>query len=271
MIRQAQPPAMALAIARITQRMPPRLQTSPGCTEPLTLEQLNAIGRAEVIALERERGQNAQRRLDQSLGRAGIPRRFLGRTFDGYQTHTDAQRHALTLCRAYAERFATVREAGHGLILSGNPGTGKTHLACAILAAVIRQGHSGLFITISEALRLIRATYSPRAARTETEAFDMLIAPDLLVCDEVGIAIGDAVKRQALLFDVLNSRYAEQRPTVLIGNLDANGMRDYLGERIMDRLLESGSALVPFTWGSFRTQNRSRAQTAQEAHSHVRN
>lgn len=223
----------------------------------MTLEQLDAHGLAEVVLLEREREHMRQHRLEAAIGRAGIPRRFAGKDFAGYRAETPEQRHALATCRQFAGEFPRVLEAGYSLVLAGRPGTGKTHLACAVLAAVIRAGHTGLFLTISEALRAIRATYSPRAELTESEIIAMLIDPDLLVLDEVGVAIGDPNKRQALLFDLVNGRYAAQRPTVLIGNLDVDGMADYLGERIMDRILESGSALVPFTWPSYRTRTHS--------------
>jgi DNA replication protein DnaC len=156
------------------------------------------------------------------------------------------------VCRGYAERFTAVREAGHCLVLVGGPGTGKTHLACAILAAVIRTGQTGLFVTVSQALRLIRDAYAPRAECSEAEAFALLTEPDLLVLDEVGVAIGGADKRRAMLFDVLGTRYAEQRPTVLIGNLTEVEMKAYLGERLWDRIMEQGSALVAFTWTSHR-------------------
>ena len=55
-----------------------------------------------------------------------------------------------------------------------------------------------------------------------------------------------------MLFDVLNARYGEMRPTILIGNLTAAEMEDYLGERIMERLMDLGSIMVPFTWTSHR-------------------
>ena len=66
------------------------------------------------------------------------------------------------------------------------------------------------------------------------------------------MAIGNEAKRRAMLFDLLDTRYAEMRPSLLIGNLTAPEMAAYLGERIMDRLLELGSATVPFTWPSHR-------------------
>jgi DNA replication protein DnaC len=48
-----------------------------------------------------------------------------------------------------------------------------------------------------------------------------------------------------MLFDVLNARYNELRPTILIGNLTARSWRRYLGERIMERLMDLGSAWSP--------------------------
>ncbi len=190
--------------------------------------------------------------LERAVGRCGIPRRFLDRTFAGYAAGTPGQRQALAVCRAYAERFDEVRGRGNCLLLVGGPGTGKTHLACAILSEVIRAGHTGLFMSVSAALRMIREAYSPRAQRSESESFALLTTPDLLVLDEVGVAIGNESKRRSMLFDVLNTRYAEMRPSILIGNLTATEMAAYLGERITDRLLELGSATVPFTWPSHR-------------------
>ena len=205
-----------------------------------------------MIRLAADRRRTAQTQLERAVGRCGIPRRFLDKTFDGYAVATPAQRQALEVCRGFAERFHAVRGRGGCLLLVGGPGTGKTHLACAILAEVIRAGYTGLFLSVSAALRLIRDTYSPRAQRSESEAFALLTAPDLLVLDEVGLAIGNEAKRRAMLFDVLDTRYAEMRPTVLIGNLSVREMEAYLGERIMDRLLELGSATVLFTWPSHR-------------------
>ncbi len=218
----------------------------------MSLSELQAVSRAAIAELGQERQAARQAAIERAVGRAGIPRRFRDHSFEDYAANGVAQLRALSLAREYAANFATIRARGNCLLLVGGPGTGKTHLACAILSQVIAAGYSGLFLTVSEGLRLIRATYSPGASQTEVQVFETLTSPDLLVLDEVGVAIGNESKRRAMLFDVLNARYAEMRPTVLVGNLTAPEMEAYLGERIMERLMDLGSITVPFTWPSHR-------------------
>ena len=226
-----------------------------GETGLLSLSELQAVSRAAIAELGRERQAARQAAIERAVGRAGIPRRFLHHSFEDYAADSEAQLRALTLAREYAAGFALIRERGNCLLLVGGPGTGKTHLACAILSQVIADGYSGLFLTVSEGLRLIRSTYSPSASQNEVQVFETLTSPDLLVLDEVGVAIGNELTRRAMLFDVLNTRYGQMRPTVLIGNLTAAEMEAYLGERIMERLMDLGSIMVPFTWSSHRRRS----------------
>jgi DNA replication protein DnaC len=218
----------------------------------LGAEELAAFGQREAARLAFERRRAAQAALERAVGRSGIPPRFLDRNFANFVAATTEQRQALAVCRAYADGFEQRRARGGGLLLLGGPGTGKTHLACAILAQVIQAGHTGLFLPVSGALRIIRDAFSPRGQRTESEALALLTAVDLLVLDEVGVAIGNAATRRAMLFDVLNDRYGAMRPTILIGNLTFAELERHLGERIMERLMDLGSAMVPFTWSSHR-------------------
>lgn len=111
-----------------------------------------------------------------------------------------------------------------------------------------------MYVTVSEMLRHIRSTYSSASTKTEQEVFDDYILVDLLVLDEVGVSIGDEGKRQALIFDVLNGRYSLNKPTIVLSNLLPSEMKEYLGHRVWDRLLEHRAPIVKFNWGSFRRQ-----------------
>ena len=118
--------------------------------------------------------ENAQRRLEAALGRSGIPPRFQGKTFMDYQIRVPEQERALNVCETYAERFIDLGSHGENLLLLGGPGPGKTPLASALLHRVIRAGHTGLFLTASEALMTLREAYGANPVRSEREAMELL-------------------------------------------------------------------------------------------------
>ena len=191
------------------------------------------------------------RRIEALFSRSGIPARFKERSFDNYVTTTPEQERALRIARGYADDWFDMHQNGTSLILSGSPGTGKTHLACAIANSVIGMGYSALFTTVSDALRAIKRSYDKDAGTSELEAINELAAPALLVLDEVGAAY-DTDHSKTLIFDLMNKRYENLRPTIILTNLDAPSLREHLGDRITDRLREGGGRLVQFTWASHR-------------------
>lgn len=206
--------------------------------------------RDQAAAAERE--QREQRaRIDALFARSGIPARFADRTLDGYKAATDGQRRALRVAERFVETFAAGETPGVSLVLAGKPGTGKTHLACGIGHALIRQhGATVLFATVLGALRSIKDTYRRESDRSESDAIRDLLRPDLLILDEVGVQLGSEHEKM-LLFEVINERYQACRSTILISNLTREELTQFLGDRVMDRFRESG-AVVAFDWPSYR-------------------
>jgi len=206
-------------------------------------------------ATEAEDRARAEQRHQQLLTTARIPARFIGRSFENFVAETDAQRHALTVARGYAEDFTANARRGAGLVLAGMPGTGKSHLAAAILQALLPRNVA--YMTCMDVIRAVRETWRRDSERSETQVLRHLEQLDLLVIDEVGVQYGTDGE-QTVLFDVLDRRYREVRPTVLLTNQDKAGFKTFIGERTFDRLAET-TRWVPFDWASYRPTARKAA------------
>mgnify|MGYP000887023124 FL=1 len=219
------------------------------CPECIKAAEADAKAKAE----KREREQE-QRRWEARLERSCIPERFLDRTLKNYEAKTEGQQQALAFATDYADNFDKALETGRCALFVGLPGTGKTHLAAGIgLRLMKRDNRRVLFTTVMRAVRSIKETWTRGSELTESQAIEKLVAPDLLILDEVGVQFGSETEK-LMLFDVLNERYERRRPTLLISNLDLDGVRAYLGERIFDRLREDGGEAVAFDWASHRGQ-----------------
>lgn len=217
----------------------------PKCNEEIEQQAFN---------YKREKNLIAKRHKIASLfGKAGIPERFKERTFANYRILNKSQEHALNVTCQYATQFEDRLTQGGGLIFAGKPGTGKTHLAAAIAQQVMKTGRSVLFISVLRAIRLVKECYRRQSTKTEQQAIESFIAPDLLILDEVGVQFGTETEK-LILFEILNGRYEAVLPTILISNLTEAELTHYVGTRVMDRLQEGGGVSLSFDWDTYRKQ-----------------
>jgi DNA replication protein DnaC len=211
--------------------------------------------RAENRALQEAQSEARKvREIESRVEACRIPYRFSGKSFSDYSADSLSQRTNMEKCQQYASDFADHYEYGRCLILSGTVGTGKTHLAIAILRdAVEKQGFTGKYWTVNGLLQTIRSTYDKQSDFSEAEVMNSITCTDLLVLDEVG-ATKQSEFEMATLFNIINSRYEQQIPTIVISNLGPKQIGEALGERCFDRLREGGGECLVFQGESNRKQ-----------------
>lgn len=191
--------------------------------------------------------------IQATLHAAKIPERFRNCSLMNYKTENEGQKQALEISKLYYKNFHKIKETGSSLFYCGNYGTGKTHLAIAILSDLIHTGKvAGLYITTMRMIRDIRSSYQDKTISEQT-IIDKYVKTDLLVLDEVGVQMGTEAEK-LLIYEVINGRYENYRPTILISNLTYKEMKEYIGARSVDRLKNRDGHIIVMDWESWRSR-----------------
>jgi len=159
-----------------------------------------------------------------------IERRFSisdeGERFSQYRFDTfipvQGTEAALRMAREFAETFGE-RKDGLGLLIWGQPGNGKSHLAAAICHQLKEAGHTVIFKKVPNLLERIRNTFRRGANETEQQIMDALRECDLLVMDDIGAEkVTDWVLE--VLFRIIDGRYSYRRPIVFTTNFSPTSL-----------------------------------------------
>lgn len=191
-------------------------------------------------------------RVADLMDNAGIARRFEACEFDNYQAINQDAATNLAACQRYTSSWPERLNAGTGLVMTGNCGTGKNHLAVSMAKSIIRDHLAKVEITdVMRLTRAVKSTWRHNAEMTEEEVIERFASLDLLIIDEVGVQFGSPTE-MTILQEIINARYESILPTILISNLTFDQLKDTIGERILDRVTDGGRNRLAFGWGSFR-------------------
>ena len=105
-----------------------------------------------------------------------------------------------------------------GLLLVGEPGTGKTHLAVAAMRELLDKGHECLFFDYQNLLDRIRSGYDAASGAADREAYRAVLDVEVLLLDDLGAhRVTDWVEDTVTA--IITHRCNQKKPLIATTNL----------------------------------------------------
>jgi DNA replication protein DnaC len=180
------------------------------------------------------RGSAAQAKTNELLEASRIPKHLVNCTFASYRTPNRSAETA-------KNQALSAAEYGNSLILMGDPGVGKTHLAVAIVQHTISRGRSAVFAPVVTLLDTMKSAIDTN--RVDDIMRDLRHV-DCLVLDDIGTQ-KDTSWTGERLYEIINTRYNDKSQVVVTVNAsNPNELQAQIGvngPQIESRLCEMGA------------------------------
>ena len=209
-----------------------KLKEISECPECFKLKQAQ-----KAIEEEKAMQEKAQKSRMERIKETRMPLEYQTKDFSTFFQDTESQREAFNMAERFVNGWEKAKAGGYGLLFLGGCGTGKTHLACAIMLELMERY---LFVypryyKVSEIFSAVRSTYQTGVITNEEEMLKFFSSIQLLVIDEVGIQKGSEAEKR-ILFSILDNRVTSNKPTILMSNLGPKALAELLGDRLYDRV-----------------------------------
>jgi DNA replication protein DnaC len=231
--------------------------THHGCPQERAL-----IEQQTHLEQERREAERARRRAE-LLAHAGLVERWSEATFGTYQPRREWPQAAVL--RAGVQRYVASILAGETthcwLVLTGNYGTGKSHLAAAGVRAVLEAGRRAYFRVWPQYLKRLQLSWGEDAEEREADILEEMADGWLVALDDLDKRRDPSGWGREMLFSFLNERYNKRLPTIITLNTALTApdptapghmaLEAITGGAVLDRIFEMATVL-DFSGPSYR-------------------
>ena len=169
--------------------------------------------------------QEFSRKVERIIKNSKISKRNLNYKFDNFETN-NSNKKVFNNLKNYSEKLVNGIEK-KGLILVGNNGVGKTHLACSIANKLIENGIPVIYGTLINLLAELRNSYDTDNDISEMEIIKLYENVALLIIDDLGKEKPSEWGLEKL-FTIINSRYENNLPVIITTNYNQNSLVERL-------------------------------------------
>lgn len=165
---------------------------------------------------------------------SGLPRRHVEKIEAG-----DPMNDEVFKC---CEQITHLCVSRNTVLVRGGYGSGKTHMACAIGYNWPSTGRGGVrYQTVCGLLIEIKGSFNLRT--TGDGPLEKALKCGLLILDEL-LANTGSVFDQATIRELIDSRYRNMKPTIILTNLDDAGLLQALDKPTIDRMMDGGCVVT---------------------------
>ncbi len=160
-------------------------------------------------------------------------------TFDSFESRRSGltEKQHQSLVHAYKAAKSYAGDPDGWLVLMGDVGSGKTHLAAAIANHRTSRGLPALFVVVSDLLDHLRSTYAPDSPITYDAMVQRIRTAPFLVLDDLGTQTATPWAREKL-FQIVNHRYNDRLPTVFTSSQEMDDLTQ-ADPRLASRLIDT--------------------------------
>ena len=169
---------------------------------------------------EQKKRQHYKEIINQFYSQNYISKRLKEYKFDNFKV-TDINKKEVEIAKDYTNKCIN-NKLENGLIITGNSGVGKTHLAASISNELIQKDILVLMGRLTSLLDMIKETFKDNS-KSENELIDLFSNLDMIVIDDLGT---EKISQWALdkLYTIIENRNENKLPIIITTRFDKQSL-----------------------------------------------